>query len=175
MSVLTNFISTLFSGILMGVFSTALILTIIKRLTNASVLFITVQGFFIFLFLSFQFSALTGAYKAKQYIQNIVIPTEALDNTHTIESIGKKYPALVPFLKKAELKADKVTDTGTTLYPILCNAIDRYIYRRIGWILCGIIIIFLTSLLPGLSNDKCKRQTRRHSRKRNIISNTHRR
>lgn len=127
-----------------------------------------------FCFFSFHFSALIGAYKAKEYVENTIVLTESITSLQSMDHIKNQYPILTPFLKGVQPKTKDATNPSTPLLTILYSTINNYIYRRIYWIVGGIIMSILIAVFYGLSADRHSTPARRYSMNRNI-SRRHRR
>lgn len=168
MGVLINYIHALLWGILLGLISSALIIYFINKIFAVSRLLTGLVGLAMLLFLAFQYTALIGASQTKKYVDKAAILTQVAGENFDWEVVKKEYPLFQPYLGKIEKVSENTTNAGKTIAYTINKAIDRYIWRRIGWIIGGIVIAFGVPVLAGMTG------TNRLSRSRKHTSGTHR-
>lgn len=163
MDVLFNYISALFWGILIGLISSALIMYFIDKICAVSRLLTGFVGLIMLLFLGFQFAALIGANKTKKYVDNAAILTQAVGENFDWAVVKEEYPLLQPYLGGVENATKSTTNTGKTIAYSINIMIDGYIWRRVGWIIGGIIVAFGVAVLAGMTGINRPSRSRRHA------------
>lgn len=163
MDVLFNYISALFWGILIGLMSSALIMYFIDKICAVSRLLTGLIGFVMLLFLVFQFAALIGANKTKKYVDNAAILTQSIGENFDWTVVKEEYPLLQPYLGGVENATKSTTNTGKTIAYSINRTIDRYIWRRVGWIIGGIVAAFGVAVLAGMMGTNRPSRSRRHT------------
>lgn len=146
MDILFNYISALFWGILIGLIFSGFMMYLTHKICGISYLIAGLIGTFLFFFVTFQFTALIGANKAKNYIDDLVVSTQATGENLDWVTVKDKYPSLEPYLGETERSSESALDVAT----MITNSIDRYIWRRVGWIAGGIIVAFGVAIVGGV-------------------------
>lgn len=163
MDILFNYISALFWGILIGLISSALIMYFIDKICAVSRLLTGLVGLVMLLFLVFQFTALIGANKTKKYVDSAVILTQVAGENFDWTVVKKEYPLLQPYLGGFENVSENTTNAGKTIAYSINKAIDRYIWRRVGWIIGGVVVALGVAVLAGVTGANCPSRSRRHT------------
>lgn len=155
-NILLTFMSALFWGVLVGLLTTGILMWLIHEFMNVPKVLIAIWGFFMLLFLSFQYTAWIGAGKAKNYINNAAMAVDSMksylitdqsDTTFDWEAVTDEYPMLKPFLEKAQIDVSAVSDQSLnakdTFVWVANGLINAYMWRRFFWILGGSVVAMI--------------------------------
>ena len=153
MDILFNYISALLWGILIGLILSGFVMYIAHKICGISYLISGLIGAFLLFFMTFQFTALIGANKTKKYVENVVTSAQAVGENIDWTIVQDKYSLLKPYLGEVEMSSE---------------SIDRYIWRRFGWIVGGILVAFGVMIGGGAM------EANRVSNHRRRTSGTHR-
>lgn len=164
MDILFNYISALLWGILTGLIFSGFVMYIAHKICGISYLISGLIGGFLLFFMTFQFTALIGANKTKKYVENVVTSAQAVGENIDWTIAKDKYSLLKPYLDEVEMSSENIMNIKT----MITNSIDRYIWRRFGWIAGGILVAFGVMIGGGAM------EANRGSNHRRRTSGTHR-
>lgn len=152
-NIILSFVSALFWGGLAGILTTAVLMYLIHGLMNVSKILVLIGGFFMFLFLSFQYTAWIGAGKAKAFIEDAAMAVDCMQSTpsenhQSITSnwsvVTNEYPMLKPFLRESQVDFEGVYNEGVNAKKIFVKVangiINAYMWRRFFWIIAGSVV-----------------------------------
>lgn len=138
MDILFNYISALLWGLLIGLILSGFVMYLAHKICGISYLISGLIGVFWLFFMTFQFTALIGANKTKKYVENVVASAQAVGENIDWTIVKDKYSLLESYLGKAEITPANVMDIKT----MVIDSLNRYIWRRFGWIVGGIVLAF---------------------------------
>jgi hypothetical protein len=164
MDILFNYISALLWGILIGLILSGFVMYIAHKICGISYLISGLIGAFLLFFMTFQFTALIGANKTKKYVENVVTSAQAVGENIDWTIVKDKYSLLKSYLGEVEMSSENVMNIKT----MITDSIDRYIWRRFGWIVGGILVAFGVMIGGGAM------EANRVSNHRRRTSGTHR-
>lgn len=164
MDILFNYISVLLWGILIGLIFSGFVMYIAHKICGISYLISGLIGAFLLFFMTFQFTALIGANKTKKYVENVVTSAQTVGENIDWTIVKDKYSLLKPYLGEVEMSSENVMNIKT----MITDSIDRYIWRRFGWIVGGILVAFGVMIGGGAM------EANRVSNHRRRTSGTHR-
>ena len=164
MDILFNYISALLWGILIGLILSGFVMYIAHKICGISYLISGLIGAFLLFFMTFQFTALIGANKTKKYVENVVTSAQAVGENIDWTIVKDKYSLLKSYLGEVEMSSENVMNIKT----MITDSIDRYIWRRVGWIVGGILVAFGVMIGGGAM------EANRVSNHRRRTSGTHR-
>ena len=164
MDILFNYISALLWGILIGLILSGFVMYIAHKICGISYLISGLIGAFLLFFMTFQFTALIGANKTKKYVENVVTSAQAVGENIDWTNVKDKYSLLKSYLGEVEMSSENVMNIKT----MITDSIDRYIWRRFGWIVGGILVAFGVMIGGGAM------EANRVSNHRRRTSGTHR-
>lgn len=156
-----SFIATLFWGILAGIIVAILAVYLISELMGTPKWLIGLIGIFLFLFLSFQFTAIIGAGKVKGVVADIAVLGNTVSGKADWSNIETTYPVLIPYLDKAGAKVGEVSDQKTSVLSVINSVINGFMWQRAAWALGGVIVCIVVAAVPGLTGSGRSRQERR--------------
>lgn len=155
-NILLTFMSALFWGVLAGLLTTGILMWLIHEFMKVPKMLIAIWGFFMLLFLSFQYTAWIGAGKAKTYIEtaaatvdsmNSFLKTDQSDATCDWEVVTDEYPMLKPFLGKDQIDVSTISNQSLSakeMFVWVANGlINAYMWRRFFWILGGSVVAMI--------------------------------
>lgn len=164
MDILFNYISALLWGILIGLILSGFVMYIAHKICGISYLISGLIGVFLLFFMTFQFTALIGANKTKKYVENVVTSAQTVGENIDWTIVKDKYSLLKSYLGEVEMSSENVMNIKT----MITDSIDRYIWRRFGWIVGGILVAFGVMIGGGAM------EANRVSNHRRRTSGTHR-
>lgn len=164
MDILFNYISALLWGILIGLILSGFVMYIAHKICGISYLISGLIGAFLLFFMTFQFTALIGANKTKKYVENVVTSAQAVGENIDWTIVKDKYSLLKSYLGEVEMSSENVMNIKT----MITDSVDRYIWRRFGWIVGGILVAFGVMIGGGAM------EANRVSNHRRRTSGTHR-
>jgi hypothetical protein len=152
--VIGDMTSSLFWGVLLALIFTGVTFYIPKLVSSRynhtpAGLFLLAVGFCFFTFQSF---LLAGGFKIKGYIPTTVQIEQLGINQTSLNAFADEltgqYPMLEKYIGKITDKEETVQKDFETVAELaqfvrnkLCRIVDRYIWRRVGWIVGGLFIL----------------------------------
>ena len=152
-----SFIVTFFGGILAGVIIAVLVMYLISSLMHTPKWLTGVVGTFLFIFLSFQFTAIIGAGKVKGFVADIAIQNNTISEKTDWNAFVDEYPILKPYLNQIDTTPEEPSIQKTSILSYIDSAINGYMWRRVAWALGGLIVCLGIGLAGGFRGTKKQR------------------
>lgn len=153
-----SFIVTFLWGILAGVIIAVLVMYLISSLMNTPKWLTGIVGTFLFIFLSFQFTAMIGAGKVKGLVADIAILNNAVGEKTDWNALVDEYPILKPYLNRIDTTPAEPGIQKTSILSSIDSIISGYMWRRVAWASGGLIACFVIGRLAGGVRGKKKRR-----------------
>jgi predicted PurR-regulated permease PerM len=152
--IFSDIVSSLFWGVIFTLLLSVIVFYLPKMIavryghTPLGILFLVVG----FCFFAFQLTLLTGSFKLKGYIPS-ARQIEQLDiRATTLEEFGRElteqYPMLEKYIRKIADNGGMIQKESATVADLvqfvrakLYRMINNYIWRRVGWIIGGVLIL----------------------------------
>ncbi len=152
-----SFIVTLFGGILAGVIIAVLAMYLISNLMNTPKWLTGMVGAFLFIFLSFQITAMLGAGKVKGFVADIATSTNAIGEKTDWNALIDEYPLLRPYLNQIDTTSAEPETSKASILFYIDSAINGYMWRRVAWASGGLIVCFVMAWAGGVRGKKKRR------------------
>lgn len=152
-----SFIVTFLWGILAGVIIAVLVMYLISSLMNTPKWLTGVVGTFLFIFLSFQFTAMIGAGKVKGFVADIAIQNNTVCEMVDWNALIDEYPILKPYLNQIDTTSAEPGIQKTSILSYIDSAINGYMWRRVAWASGGLIVCFVIAWAGGVRGKKKRR------------------
>ena len=180
-----SLLETAFTSILNGIIVTAAIMAILyfvlkslsRNMVRTPIFYIT--GIVTALLLIVQISLMIGAFRAKwaaepahiylcQLLENRYGTVGANDSQQIIDNVTEHFPIIGVYINIADFSGHDVSDLAEAMYETMISYLNTYIWHRILWSLCIIIIACLIVMMydkRNPTNNKPKQKATLTSRK----------
>lgn len=152
-----SFIVTFLWGILAGVIIAVLVMYLISSLMNTPKWLTGMVGAFLFIFLSFQFTAMFGAGKVKGLVADIATSTNTIGEKTDWNALIDEYPLLKPYFNQIDATSAEPSIQKTSILSYIDSAINGYMWRRVAWASGGLIVCFVIAWAGGVRGKKKRR------------------
>jgi hypothetical protein len=180
-----SLLETAFTSILNGIVVTAAIMAtlyfILKsfshNMVRTPIFYIT--GIIVSLLLIVQISLMIGAIQAKgaadsaeiyltQLLENKSGIVGANDSQHILDAVTEEFPIIGVYIGIANFSGHNVSDLAGSMHETMISFLNTYIWHRVLWVLCIIILACLIIMMydkRNPANKKPKQKTTMASRK----------